>query len=295
MKYRPLVALSVLTTLLAVADTSVQKPIQLTDIIAWKRIQAPSISSDGMWFAYRVSPAEGNSEVVIRNLKDNKDQHFPIGEMPRLEGPAGGPPQFMMAARDLAISDDGKWAAFLAYPTAKEAKSLKKAKKPLQSRVLVVELGTGKKTEFEKIRQFSFSGERATLLAMHRYPPTPAGAPPPAPPATGAGAPADDKPSGSDLILYEMATGSEMNVGNVSDFAFDKKGDWLAWIIDAQDRIGNGIALRNLATGAVMPLDNAKASYKGLTWTENGAGLATMRGVEDKGWDEKLYTVVAFR
>ena len=295
MKYRPLVALSVLTTLLAVADTAAQKPIQLTDIIAWKRIQAPSISIDGMWFAYRLSPAEGNSEVVIRNLKDNKDQHFPIGEMPRLEGPTGGPPQFMMAARDLAISDDGKWAAFLAYPTAKEAKGLKKAKKPLQSRVVVVELATGKKTEVDKVRQFSFSGERATLLAMHRYAPTPAGPPSAAPPTPAAGAPADDKPSGSDLILYEMATGSEMNVGNVSEFAFDKKGDWLAWIIDAQDKIGNGVELRNLATGAVMPLDNAKASYKGLTWTENGAGLATMRGVEDKGWEEKLYTVVAFR
>ena len=59
-------------------------------------------------------------------------------------------------------------------------------------------------------------------------------------PAPGA-PPPDDKPSGADLILYEMATGNEMNVGNVSDFAFDKKGNWLAWIIDAQDKIGNGV------------------------------------------------------
>jgi len=27
-----------------------------------------------------------------------------------------------------------------------------------------------------------------------------------------------------------------MNVGNVSDFSFDKKGNYLAWIIDAQIR-----------------------------------------------------------
>ena len=293
MKYCALVAFSLLTSLLAVADTTAQKPLQLADIIGWKRIQAASISNDGTWFAYRVSPAEGDSEVVIRNLKDNKDQHFPIGELPRIEGPAGGPPMPMMAVRDLAISDDGKWAAFLAYPSAKEAKGLKKAKKPLQSRVIVVELATGKKTEFDKVRRFAFSGERATMLAMHRYSPTPAGPPVATPPAPGA--PADDKPTGSDLILYEMATGNEMNVGNVSDFAFDKKGNWLAWTIDAQDKIGNGIELRNLATGTVMPLDNAKASYKGLTWTENGDGLASMRGVEDKGWEEKLYTMVAFR
>ena len=291
MKYRALAALSLFTSLLLVADTTGPKPLQLADIIAWKRIQAPSISNDGAWFAYRVSPAEGDSEVVIRNLKDNKDLHFPIGELPRVEGP-GGPPQFQAGApRDLVISDDGEWAAFLAYPTAKEAKGLKKAKKPIQSKAVVVDLATGKKTEFDKIRRFAFSGERSTMLAMHRYGATPAVPPPAAAP----GAKEDDKATGTDLILYEMSTGNEMNVGNVADFSFDKKGNWLAWIIDAQDKLGNGVELRNLATGAVMPLDNAKATYKGLTWTENGDGLATMRGVEDKAWEEKLYTVVAFK
>jgi dipeptidyl aminopeptidase/acylaminoacyl peptidase len=291
MKHCRLLAIFVFAALLASADTAL-KPIQLSDILAWKRIQSQSISNDGVWFAYRISPAEGNSEVVIRNLKDGKEQRFPIGEIPRVDAPAG-PPGPMLMPRDLAISDDGKWAAFLAYPAAKEAKTLKKTKKPIQSRVIAVELASGKKIEFEKVRRFAFSGERGTFLAMHRYAPTPAG-PPAAPPAPGA-PPADDKPTGSDLILYEMATGNEMNVGNVSDFSFDKKGNYLAWIIDAQDKIGNGVEVRDMATGAVMPLDNAKASYKGLSWTESGEGLATVRGVEDKAWEDKLYSVVAFK
>ena len=86
-----------------------------------------------------------------------------------------------------------------------------------------------------------------------------------------------------------------MNIGNVSDFSFDKKGDWLAWLIDAQDQEGNGIQVRNMETGAVIPLDSAKASYKGLDWTEKGDGLAALRGVEDKAWEDKLYSLVAFR
>jgi dienelactone hydrolase len=290
MKHRQLLALFVFAGILAPADTA-QRPIQLADILAWKRIQAPSISTDGVWFAYRVSPAEGNSEVVIRNLKDGKEQHFPIGELPRIDPPAGAPPAVEPPSRDLALSDDGKYVAFLAYPSAKEAKTLKKTKKPIQSRVVVVELTTGKKTEFEKVRRFAFSGERATFLAMHRYPATPAG-PPPTPPAPGA--PPDDKPTGSDLILLELSTGNELNVGNVSEFSFDKKGNSLAWIVDAQDKIGNGVEVRDMATGIVTPLDGAKASYRGLTWTENGDGLATMRGVEDKAWEDKLYTVVGF-
>jgi len=35
------------------------------------------LSNDGQWLAYRVMPAQGDAEVVIRNLKDGKEQHFP--------------------------------------------------------------------------------------------------------------------------------------------------------------------------------------------------------------------------
>lgn len=90
---------------------------------------------------------------------------------------------------------------------------------------------------------------------MLRYGPNAAATPPPvpAPPpaAAPAGNPADDRPQGADLLLYELASGNELNFGNVGDFAFDKKGDWLAWLIDAQDKAGNGVEVRNMETGAV--------------------------------------------
>src|ERR1700733_9823432 len=90
MKYRNVLALFSFAAPLPPADTA-QRPIQLNDILAWKRIQVQSVSPDGTWFAYRISPAEGNSEVVVRNLKDGKEQHFPVGEIPRLDPPAGAP------------------------------------------------------------------------------------------------------------------------------------------------------------------------------------------------------------
>jgi hypothetical protein len=36
--------------------------------------------------------------------------------------------------------------------------------------VVLVELATGKETEFEKTRRFAFSGEKATALTLHRHP-----------------------------------------------------------------------------------------------------------------------------
>src|ERR1035441_6288613 len=86
-----------------------------------------------------------------------------------------------------------------------------------------------------------------------------------------------------------------LNLGNVGEFAFDKKGDWLACLVDARDKAGNGVLLRNMATGSLESLDHAEAVYKGLTWTEKGDGFATVRGVDDKGFEDKLYSVVAFK
>lgn len=282
---------TILCGILQAADGTTPRPIQLPDILAWKRIQSQVVSNDGQWFAYKLSPNEGDSEVVIRNLTEGKEQRYPIGELPRIDFVPGAP--FVMPPRDLAFSEDGKWAAFLIYPTVKEAKALKKQKKPVQSKLALVELASGKKTEFDKIRKFAFSGERSSAIALHRY--SPNAALPPAPPPAAGTPPADDRPQASDLIVYELASGNELNFGNVSDFAFDKQGNWLAWLVDAQDKEGNGIQLRNMSTGAVVPLDHAKAVYKGLNWTEKGDGLATVRGVEDKAWEDKLYTLVAFK
>jgi acetyl esterase/lipase len=283
------------------ADEGSQRTMQLPDILAWKRIQTPIVSPDGQWFAYKLTPGEGDSEVVVRNLKTGKEQRFAIGELPRADGNPGGGGRGGAAAppRDLAISEDSKWAAFLSYPTAKEARTLRRQRRPVESKLVLVDLATGDKREFDRVRRFSFSGEMASAIAIHRYPPAP-------PPGRGAQAGANAAPpqqnntaeervQGSDLIVLDLASATEMNIGNVSDFAFDKKGDKLAWIIDALDKEGNGVALRNMISGAVTPLDSAKASYKGLTWTEKGDGLATLRGVDDKAWEEKLYTLVAFR
>lgn len=267
--------------------TATQRPIELADSLAWKRIASPSVSPDGQWFAHKLTPNEGDSEVVLRRISDGKEWRFPVGES------QGGGGFFGGAATDVVFSDDSKWFAFTISPTFKEGKRLKKERKPLQNKVAVINLATEKKVEFDKIKRFSFSAENAAWIALHTYGAAPAGPPAPAAPATGS-TPAPERATGSDLILHELATGNQLNVGNVADFAFNKKGDWLAWTIDANEKIGNGIQARNMTTGAVLPLDSDKASYRGLNWTEKGEALAAVKGVEDKGYEDKLYSVVGF-
>src|SRR5262245_25883887 len=267
-----------------------QRPIELPDIMAWKGISATALSENGEWFGYRIGPTEGDSEVVIRQTKGDKEYKFSIGEVPAPPvafGPTD-PSTLPVTGPAVALSSDGKYAAFTSYPSRSEAAQLKKQRKPLQNRVGIVNLASGEKIEVAKVRRFAFSGEAGGWIALHKYGPeppsggAPAGGPPGGgsptggPPASGGpSATREERPKGSDLILRELASAQEINIGNVADFAFDKKGKYLAWTIDAQDKAGNGVVIRDMDNGAIRPLDSDdKAVYSRLSWTEEGNGLA---------------------
>jgi dienelactone hydrolase len=286
------------------AQPGSQRAIQLDDIMAWKSINATALSEDGAWFGYRLAPAEGDGDVIIRQTKGDKQFKFAIGEMPvPAGGPAAqdGPPAPTGAA--VAFSSDSRYAAFTIYPTRAEAAQLRRQRRPLQNKAGIVDLATGEKIEMARVRRYLFSGENGAWIALHKYAPEP---PANANAGSGAGAGAgsgpansnarDDRPKGSDLLLRELATGQEINVGNVADFAFDKKGHYLAWVIDAQDKAGNGIQYRDMSTGTIRSIDSDdKAVYSRPSWTDDSDGLAVLKGWEDSAFEDKLYGVVAFR
>ncbi len=246
------------------------RPLALQDILAWKSIGSAELSPDGTWFMYRLSPLEGESEIVLRQVAGTKEYRFPIGEAPRYG-----------SASRTGFSADSKWAAFLAYPGSKEMKALRKDKKRVMTTAVLVDLATGGKTEFEKVRSLAFSGDNPGFVALHRYAPE-------------SQEKEKDKWTGSDLLLRELASGKEVNVGNVAESAFDKAGARLALIIDAQGQAGNGLQLRDMVSGAVASLDNDKASYKSLSWTDKGEALAVLKGKEDKAYEDKLWSVLGF-
>src|SRR5262245_56957642 len=66
-----------------------QRRIELPDILAWKRIASPTISDDGGWFAYKLTPTEGDSELVLRRISDGKEWRFAVGESQGFGGGGG--------------------------------------------------------------------------------------------------------------------------------------------------------------------------------------------------------------
>lgn len=251
-------------------DVKTPRPIEMDDILAWKSIRGGHVSNNGTWFAYTLSPNEGDSEVIIRETKGDKEYKFAVGE---IKGYGG--------AR-ITFSDNSKWVAFSIAPDRVEAHKAKKSKKKLYNKLALVDLGSGDKKEFEKVRNFRFSKENSEWLAIHKYAPE-------------SQKKEKEKWNGADLILYELATGKKFNIGNVSEFEFDKKGRWLAWLIDAREKSGNGIQMRILDKDMVLSLDNDTTVYKSLNWTEEGDGLTALKGADNKKFEDKLYSVIGFK
>jgi hypothetical protein len=156
-------------------STTAKRPIELEDIIAWKSVTTPVLSSDGQWFGYRLAPQEGDAEVVVSRTHGDKTMRFPAGEQPQAaDGGGGGRGGPAGASATLGFSEDGKWVAFMTYPTRQAAQRLKRQRHPIQSSVTVVNLATGDKHEYPKVRRFAFSGESSGWIALHRYGPDPA-------------------------------------------------------------------------------------------------------------------------
>src|SRR5262249_1720181 len=154
--------------------------------------------NDGRWFAYSLVPNEGDGQVIVRpTAAGGTEWRFPVGEIPPVQfnpfDPSSGP-----ADRGV-LSGDAEWGGITTYPTETEAKKLRKDKKPLQNGAILVNLGTGERRDFERIKRLAFAGEKPNWLVLQRYP------------AEGA--------SAAEVLLVDLRTGATSLLGAVVDYA----------------------------------------------------------------------------
>jgi len=285
-------ALALGLALAAFSQAPAPHALTIPDVMHFQGIAGDALSRDGGWLAYRATSMEGDGAVYFRQTRGDKQYHFDVGEEPAPTAYGQRP-----SPRAQEMSSDGLWAAFIADPTHAETAKLKKQHKPLETHAGLVDLATGKVIEFPRVRRFEFSGDNPDWIAFEKYGPEP---------AAGAGSgrgnahrsPEDTPeadPKGSDVILRQLSTGAEYNLGHVDEFAFDRKGHYLAYTIAAEDRSGNGALLRDLATGATRALDSDNhAVYRQLTWNHDGNALAVLKGTENKKSLDYNYELLGF-
>jgi len=281
----------------ATAARSPTKQMQPADLKAWKSIRGSVLSNDGKWFAYVLAPNEGDATLIVKSTgADAKETSYPIGSAGGAGGFGGGAP--------VSISGDSRWLAYTINPPAANGAGRGRGGRgaaqqgaapagPTQSKMGLVNLATGEKKEFEKVRRFAFNGDKPTWIAMQSFPETPTPAAAPAGGRGGAGAAGGGRVEGTDLVLYNLANAEMVNVGNVGEFGFDDSGEWLAYTIDARDEIGNGIQLRNMRTDVVRAVDSDRALYRHLAWSDSLPALVVLRGKADTLTRDTLFSVVA--
>jgi len=115
--------------------------------------------------------------------------------------------------------------------------------------------------------------------------------------AGGAGAGTGSTPSGPrgvDVILLDLATGRYQLLGSVADIAFNKSGDLLAYNVDAAFKDGNGLFVLDLRNGRMTPFDSDAKNYNRLAWSEDGAALAALKGLDVDKMRDRNNVLLAF-
>ncbi len=259
-----------------------KKPLTLAEADTWRSIRGASVSNDGKWFAHRVGSADGDAEVILRNIADGTEKKYQGG---------GG-------FGTILFSFDSKWFGFSYSPSTRISQMLPPALRP-KPKVVLVNLATAEKTEIEGAAGFQFAGEAGNFIAYRKAgdgPTLPQGFPPVGGPGgqVPQAQPTTPGPRGSDLVLRDLAAGTDLVLGNVAEYGFDKKGNWLVMVIDAQGLIGNGVHVRDLKTGLVTPVEMAKASYRDLTWNQDRTAFTLLKGIEDRTLETPWYSVIGF-
>ncbi|MDX1577323.1 MAG: S9 family peptidase, partial [Gemmatimonadota bacterium] len=260
------VAALVLAPFAWLAPLAAQQPLTPDDWGQWERLGRGVMSPDGSWLAVSIARVNEENELRIRPVAD-PDSVVVV--------PYGGGPEF---------SSDGRWLAYSIGMSDEEREELQERNEPARADLGLLDLGTGEVEEVEDVSSYAFSADGA-YLAMRRFAPD-----------------GEREATGVDLIVRDLARGTDLNFGNVAEYAWQDGDDAparLALLIDARDMAGNGVQLYEASEGRIRTLDAASARYSELRWREDAADLALLRTVPDdaegeEAWADTARVMLAF-
>ncbi len=296
--FAPLVAQSAAAS---ASPNTGKKVLNLDDYGRWQRIGGTTISANGQWMAYTLTPNEGGEATLrLKPLESGDEVVVSLGAPPAPRAgaaPAGGRGAVGGVGAP-SFSDDSKWVTYTAPvatgrggagaangrsappPSGQPGRApapAAAAATPPATRLELRNLATGAVTRFANVASSSFSpNTRYLVLRMNR----PTGA------ATAS--------AGADLVLHDLSTGSDRNIGNVGQFAFNRAGTLLAYTVDAPEKLGNGLFVLDPATGATQTLASSNADFDGMSWNATGTAIAVLAGTKATTQKQRVNTLHAW-
>ena len=317
---------------LAYAQEPAKKVLDIDDYTRWRSINGQEISGDGKWVSYGLSftntpPADAKPELHLLKLETNEDVRIPnaTGGVFSADShwfayqvdPASGGRGGGRGGRGGGNGGGGNGPggnggnnAPAAGAAAQNGRGANAAPAAPPRHVELRDLTTGAVTQFQDIQSFTFSTASNYLILRHRPAggggaaggrgaaaaggDNPGGGGGGAAGGQGAAAAAPAGPRGVDVTLHNLVTGKNQLLGSVADTAFNRDGDLLAYTVDATAKDTNGVFVFDTKTAKISTIDNDAKNYNRLTWSEDGAALAVLKGLDVEKMRERDNLLLVF-
>ena len=156
------------------ARADLLRPIPQDAYDLWRTIQGATLSDDGRWVAYSLSPVVGDGELVVRATGSTTEHRVPRGWLGRpvtsLTGGGGGGP--LPPAR---FSPDSRWVAALVYAPMSEFERARQSRPARGGRgggatepkasLALLSLADGSVARMERVKSFALPERAGAHLA----------------------------------------------------------------------------------------------------------------------------------
>ncbi len=214
-------------------------------------------SPDGRWFAALVSRVDERSELRITNI-------------------AGDTTRVALWGSDPRFATSSRWVVWTVGISPEEREKLTRDKKPIRTGASVLDLRTGAERTFSSISALGFDAT-GLYLALQGY------------------APDEPKGKGADLRVLDLASGTEIALGNVTEFSWSETGSLLAVAIATGTDAGNGVQVLDAGSGRTVGLDASHSAYRQLAWRKKGPDLAAYRSNGPASKPGTRFSLLAWR
>jgi dienelactone hydrolase len=241
-------SITLLTFLFGSALFAQKKTLTEDDYGKFQLMGYPSLAKDGNWSAYAVITTTFDDSAFFKNLSSGKEYAFGKAMSPQ-------------------VAPLGNWGAYITTVSFTEKEKLTESKKPVPRGVAIVDLSTGNKSEIKDANSFRFSDNgKFIVIELDAQ---------------------KEKSPNKVILLRNLSTGETRTIGNVKEYAFNKKGDFLAYIVGGENTYANTIELFDLRSYATKVINSDTLGYSSLTWSPNGESLAFYKELKDTLYEDK--------
>ncbi len=276
-----------------------KRPLTQDDFDGWRHIQNQTLSNDGHYLAYGLFPQQGDGELVVRDLKTGREMREPIGELPPPPPPDYSAPQREEAPPAppgvaLKFTPDSRFVVCSAFPARAAVEQAKRERRKPEDMpkgdVVIIQLANRSVFRDKGARDFQLPSEAGDFVAYLDVPDKPSSVDtqPRQQPNDNTHRPAIQpvprprKLEAGDLVLRNLAAGTERRFTQASEYLFTKDGKTLVYAVSGDGETNGVFAVTPGSSAAPVALVSGVGAYNKLAWDEDQTRLAFLSNHDER-------------